>query len=81
METDDIRALVYYRLEQASNALEDARLLAAARRPSLSIVNRSYYAMFYAALALLQDIGAVPRKHAGVLSLFDTEFVLKSVSL
>ena len=33
--------------------------------------------MFYAALALLQKIGKVPSKHAGVVSLFDTEFVLK----
>jgi len=33
--------------------------------------------MFYAALALLQKISKVPSKHAGVISLFDTEFVLK----
>jgi uncharacterized protein (UPF0332 family) len=36
--------------------------------------------MFYAALALLQTTGKVPRRHRGVLSLFDTEFVLKGVS-
>lgn len=41
------------------------------------IVNRAYYAMFYAALALLEMIGKIPSKHAGVISLFDTEFVLK----
>jgi uncharacterized protein (UPF0332 family) len=33
--------------------------------------------MFYATLALLQKIGRVPSKHAGVISLFDTEFALK----
>ena len=32
--------------------------------------------MFYAALALLQKIGKIPSKHTGVISLFDTEFVL-----
>jgi uncharacterized protein (UPF0332 family) len=41
-------------------------------------VNRAYYAMFYAVLALLQRIGRVPSRHAGVISLFDTEFVLKA---
>jgi uncharacterized protein (UPF0332 family) len=35
--------------------------------------------MFYAALALLQKISKVPSKHTGVISLFDTEFVLKSI--
>jgi uncharacterized protein (UPF0332 family) len=35
--------------------------------------------MFYAVLALLQDIGKVAGKHTGAIGLFDTEFVLKSV--
>jgi uncharacterized protein (UPF0332 family) len=30
-------------------------------------------------LALLQKIGRVPSKHTGVISLFDTEFVMKGV--
>lgn len=33
--------------------------------------------MFYAALALLETLGMIPSKHAGVISIFDTEFVLK----
>ncbi|MEW6680404.1 MAG: HEPN domain-containing protein [bacterium] len=43
------------------------------------MVNRAYYAMFYVALALLQKIGKVPVKHTGVISIFDTEFVLKDI--
>ena len=35
--------------------------------------------MFYSALALLQQIGKVPSKHTGVISLFDTEFVMKGI--
>jgi uncharacterized protein (UPF0332 family) len=35
--------------------------------------------MSYAALALLQTIGKTPSKHTGVISLFDTEFMLKGV--
>lgn len=65
------------RLQQARTALDDARFLMEGHRSPQSIVNRAYYAMFYAVLALLETIGKVPSKHAGVISLFDTEFVLK----
>jgi len=43
----------------------------------MSVINRAYYAMFYAVLALLQSIGKVAGKHTGAIGLFDTEFVLK----
>ena len=71
--------LALYRLEQAQAALDDAKFLLDGHRTTQSIVNRAYYAMFYAALALLQRAGRVPSKHTGVISLFDTEFVLKGV--
>ncbi len=71
--------LIKYRLEQADDSLMDAKVLLDSQRTPQSIVNRAYYAMFYAALALLQKIRKVPRKHRGVLSLFDTEFVLKGL--
>ncbi len=35
--------------------------------------------MFYAAMALLQQLPRIPSKHAGVISLFDTESVLKGI--
>ena len=38
-------------------------------------MNRSYYAMFYAALALLATVDKETSKHLGVLSLFDEIFV------
>ena len=41
----------------------------------LSIINRSYYAMFYAALALLTTLDKGPSKHSGVIALFDQHFV------
>lgn len=69
--------IVTGRLQQARTPLDDARFLLGGNRSPQGIVNRSYYAMFYAALALLEMIGKVPFKHAGVISLFDTEFVLK----
>ncbi len=73
---EEISSLVQYRLRQAQTAIEDARFLLEGNRSPQSIVNQAYYAMFYSALALLQKIGKVPSKHTGVISLFDSEFVL-----
>lgn len=79
MKNDEIVVLIRYRMEQAEESLKDAKVLLDAGRSPRSIINRSYYAMFYAVLALLQKIGKVPRKHSGAISLFDTEFVLKGI--
>lgn len=79
MKPEEIDILIKYRLEQAQAALDDAKYLFDGNRSPQSIVNRSYYAMFYAALALLQKISKVPSKHSGVISLFDKEFVMKGI--
>jgi len=79
MKDDEILVLICHRLDQAEESLMDAKVLLDGDRSPRSIINRSYYAMFYAVLALLQKIGKVPRKHSGVISLFDTEFVLKGL--
>jgi uncharacterized protein (UPF0332 family) len=79
MNREEILALVKHRLQQAQTALEDGKFLIEGGRSPQSIVNRAYYAMFYAALALLQQVGKVPSKHTGVISLFDTEFVVKGI--
>ena len=79
MKQEEIEVLINYRLEQAQTALDDARYLLEGQRSPQGIINRSYYAMFYAAIALLQKIGRIPSKHAGVISLFDTEFVKKGI--
>jgi uncharacterized protein (UPF0332 family) len=75
----DVLTLVRYRLNQAQAAIEDAGLLLESKRPPFGIVNRAYYAMFYAVLALLQINNLVSKKHGGVLTLFDTEFVMKGI--
>lgn len=79
MKQEDKTTIISYRLEQAQIALDDAMYLFTGGRSPQSIVNRCYYAMFYAALALLQDIGKAPTKHSGIISLFDTEYVMKGV--
>lgn len=79
MKEEEISSLIQHRMVQAQTALEDAAFLLQGNRSPQSIVNRAYYAMFYAVLALLQKIGTVPSKHTGVISLFDTEFALKGI--
>jgi len=69
------KALIQYRMERAHETLEDARALFEQDRTPASIVNRAYYAMFYAALALLATIGQETSKHSGVLALFDKHFM------
>jgi len=76
MKEEDIAALIQYRIAESHAALKDAECLMHGQGSSQGIVNRLYYAMFYAALALMQKIGKIPSKHTGVISLFDTEFVL-----
>jgi uncharacterized protein (UPF0332 family) len=80
MKKDDaIATLIGYRIEQAEKAIQDARLLVAGKGSPQSIINRSYYAMFYATLALMLRIGKAFSKHAGAISAFDREFVRKGL--
>jgi uncharacterized protein (UPF0332 family) len=71
-------ALIRYRIEQADESLESAKLLLdnGKYRPSVS---RAYYAMFYAVLALLTKESLHTRKHSGVIAVFNREFVKKGL--
>lgn len=64
MNPQDTKALVTYRMEEARVALADAEFLSVSGRSSMSIVNRAYYAMFYAVLALAQLRGELPSKRS-----------------
>ncbi|HLC15330.1 MAG TPA: HEPN domain-containing protein [Thermodesulfovibrionia bacterium] len=76
--TDNTKALVKYRFEQADESLESAKVLFEKNllRPS---VNRSYYAMFYAVQALLATQKLETSKHSGTITFFDREFVKSGV--
>jgi len=78
MMTENIQALVAYRLEQADESLEAAKTLLDKKliRPS---VNRAYYAMFYAVLALLAREKKETSKHSGAIALFDRDFVKQGI--
>lgn len=71
---ENLKALVGYRLEQATEAVEAADLLYKHQKYR-SAVSRAYYAMFYAVLALLAIHSSTTSKHSGVISRFDRDFV------
>ncbi len=73
--SDEQKILIKYRLRMAQKTLEDAQLLFSKGGTSWSVVNRAYYAMFYATLALLVSIGTGSAKHAGVITIFDEHFI------
>ncbi len=75
----DKKALIQYRMERAHESLDDARLMLAQKGSNASIVNRAYYAMFYAALALLITIDRGSSKHQGVIALFDENFIMTNI--
>lgn len=73
----DREALFQYRIKQARETLADAELMLAGGSGYRSAVNRAYYAMFYAVLALFLrfDFRTKTSKHKGVIAMFDQEFV------
>lgn len=72
------KELIAYRLEQAEESLQSAKLLFENEkyRPA---VNRSYYTMFYSVLALIVAENNSVSKHSGVISIFDRDYVKKGV--
>jgi uncharacterized protein (UPF0332 family) len=78
-EPYDKQALIQYRLERAHESLNDARLVLAQNGSYAGVVNRAYYAMFYAALALLITIDRGSSKHQGVIALFDENFIKQNI--
>jgi len=78
MKPEQLEDLLRYRLEQAHETLQEAEILLneSALR---GVVNRAYYAMFYALLALLATRQLGTSRHSGALALFDREFVKTGV--
>jgi uncharacterized protein (UPF0332 family) len=74
----DRETLLSYRLQQARESLQEAERMLAGKFSARATINRAYYAMFYAVLALLLSAGvaASSSKHTGVLAIFDREFIL-----
>ncbi len=66
------------RIEQAYETLKEAEAL---RNQELlrGVINRSYYAMFYAVLALATSRSVIISKHTHAVAFFDKEFVRKGI--
>lgn len=69
------KELARYRMRQAAESLDEARFLQVGAKSARSVVNRAYYAMFYAVLALLVYEEFSSSKHSGVLSYFNRRFI------
>jgi len=78
LKPKQLEDLLCYRIRQARETLREAEILLneVAWR---GVVNRAYYAMFYALLALLATKRLGTSKHSGALALFDREFVKTGV--
>jgi len=66
--------LIRYRLERSKEALKDAETLLSAGSLT-GAVNRMYYAMFYAVVALLKTKGLASSKHSGIRAMFNQHYV------
>lgn len=73
----DKQVLYKHRINQAFETLSDAQKMLAGQFSKRSVINRAYYAVFYSLLALFikTDVNIATSKHAGVIALFDKEFI------
>ena len=71
--------LAQYRLKQAEESIDEAAYLLQGKKSPRSVINRAYYAMFYAVLALLIFEPYASSKHSGVLVYFNKRFVKRDI--
>lgn len=71
---EERRAIVQYRIEKAQNAIEEIKKMMPLKLWA-TIANRMYYALYYAASALLLNDGHATNTHKGVISLFHLYYV------
>jgi uncharacterized protein (UPF0332 family) len=74
MIEDQVKKLIQLRLQQARESLLETDAL---YQVDLwrGTINRAYYAMFYAVLALAVYRQEITSKHSGLITFFDREFV------
>lgn len=71
---DETLLLIKYRIERSKESLNAAKVLLDSDN-LYSAINRVYYGMFYAVIALLLTKNLSSAKHSGVMSLFFKEFI------
>jgi uncharacterized protein (UPF0332 family) len=70
--------LIQYRIEKALETLAEAKIMAESGHWN-TCINRLYYCCFYSVNALLIKNNLSSKKHTGVKSLFNKEFVNKGI--
>ncbi len=73
------KELARYRMQQASESTDEGRYLLLGKKSSRSVINRAYYAMFYAVLGLLVYEEFSGSKHSGVISYFNRHFIKSGI--
>lgn len=73
----DLEELFDYRMRQAEETLHEAERMLDEGFSARSVINRSYYSMFYGVLALFirLDVPHRTSKHSGIIGIFDRELV------
>lgn len=78
LDNEDRKALIAYRQEKADMALDDAAFLIDAGKYGLA-ANRLYYALYYAASALLLSKGIATKRHSGLMAQIHLHFVKRGI--
>lgn len=76
---EETKQYISMRIQQAEDALADAIVLFDVRASWTGTINRAYYAVFYAASAVLATRDLSTSRHTGVVSMFGSEFVKKEL--
>ncbi len=71
--------LAKYRLKQAHESLDEAIYLFEGNKSPRSVINRVYYAMYYAVLSLIIFEKYISSKHSGMLSFFNRHFIKEGI--
>ena len=71
---ENLRDLIKYRIQQSEETVAEAEVLHSLGH-NRGAVNRAYYSMFYAVLALLAARKLGTSKHSGAISMLHREFV------
>lgn len=75
---ENVQELIKYRIKRASETSEEAKILFQHGKLNATI-NRIYYALFYAVLALLRSKSLISSKHSGARALFHKHFIRSGI--
>lgn len=78
MSEEQKRDMTNMRLQQAHESLHEAKILMS-QNSLRGVINRAYYAMFYAVMALTVLDQVSVSKHSGIIAFFDRDYVKKGV--